>query len=118
MEVGFLGLGIMGKAMATNLLRHGYRVTVWNRTLAKVPPGGKRRRSLLRLCRRRSIRIRPLPPGLRPLVPLIDLWLTYSSPSAKSSSRSGPPSGRRPPPSSPSADTPSPCSPTPAPPYP
>ena len=36
MEVGFLGLGIMGKAMATNLLRHGYRVTVWNRTTAKV----------------------------------------------------------------------------------
>lgn len=35
MEVGFLGLGIMGKAMATNLLRHGYRVTVWNRTTAK-----------------------------------------------------------------------------------
>lgn len=35
MEVGFLGLGIMGKAMAVNLLRHGFRVTVWNRTLAK-----------------------------------------------------------------------------------
>ncbi|RWW30755.1 hypothetical protein GW17_00004657 [Ensete ventricosum] len=27
MEVGFLGLGIMGKAMAVNLLRHGYGVT-------------------------------------------------------------------------------------------
>jgi UDP-N-acetylmuramoylalanine-D-glutamate ligase len=39
MEVGFLGLGIMGKAMATNLLRHGYRVTVWNRTTAKVSTG-------------------------------------------------------------------------------
>ena len=36
MEVGFLGLGIMGKAMAANLLRHGFRVTVWNRTIAKV----------------------------------------------------------------------------------
>lgn len=36
MEVGFLGLGIMGKAMAANLLRHGFRVTVWNRTLSKV----------------------------------------------------------------------------------
>ncbi|WVZ16419.1 hypothetical protein V8G54_009401 [Vigna mungo] len=35
MEVGFLGLGIMGKAMATNLLRHGFKVTVWNRTLSK-----------------------------------------------------------------------------------
>lgn len=36
MEVGFLGLGIMGKAMAINLLRHGFKVTVWNRTLSKV----------------------------------------------------------------------------------
>lgn len=35
MEVGFLGLGIMGKAMALNLLRHGFKVTVWNRTPAK-----------------------------------------------------------------------------------
>ncbi|KAB1223949.1 Glyoxylate/succinic semialdehyde reductase 1 [Morella rubra] len=34
-EVGFLGLGIMGKAMATNLLRSGFKVTVWNRTLSK-----------------------------------------------------------------------------------
>lgn len=35
MEVGFLGLGIMGRAMALNLLRSGFRVTVWNRTLSK-----------------------------------------------------------------------------------
>ncbi|XP_056170920.1 glyoxylate/succinic semialdehyde reductase 1 isoform X2 [Syzygium oleosum] len=35
MEVGFLGLGIMGKAMAMNLLKHGFKVTVWNRTLSK-----------------------------------------------------------------------------------
>ncbi|KAK4268094.1 hypothetical protein QN277_024797 [Acacia crassicarpa] len=35
MEVGFLGLGIMGKAMSLNLLRHGFKVTVWNRTLSK-----------------------------------------------------------------------------------
>ncbi|KAJ3696795.1 hypothetical protein LUZ61_000500 [Rhynchospora tenuis] len=35
MEVGFLGLGIMGKAMASRLLKHGFRVTVWNRTLSK-----------------------------------------------------------------------------------
>lgn len=35
MEVGFLGLGIMGKAMAINLLRHGFKLTVWNRTLSK-----------------------------------------------------------------------------------
>lgn len=36
MEVGFLGLGIMGKAMSMNLLKHGFKVTVWNRTLSKV----------------------------------------------------------------------------------
>lgn len=35
MEVGFLGLGIMGKAMSMNLLRNGFKVTVWNRTLSK-----------------------------------------------------------------------------------
>ncbi|KAF5177410.1 Glyoxylate/succinic semialdehyde reductase [Thalictrum thalictroides] len=35
MEVGFIGLGIMGKAMSLNLLRHGFKVTVWNRTLSK-----------------------------------------------------------------------------------
>ncbi|XP_050207098.1 glyoxylate/succinic semialdehyde reductase 1 [Mercurialis annua] len=35
MEVGFLGIGIMGKAMATNLIKSGFKVTVWNRTLSK-----------------------------------------------------------------------------------
>ncbi|GLI70686.1 hypothetical protein VaNZ11_015626 [Volvox africanus] len=36
-RVGFLGLGIMGEAMARNLLKSGLfaSVTVWNRTLAK-----------------------------------------------------------------------------------
>ncbi|KAA8550488.1 hypothetical protein F0562_002172 [Nyssa sinensis] len=34
-EVGFLGLGIMGKAMSMNLVRHGFKVTVWNRTLSR-----------------------------------------------------------------------------------
>ena len=29
---GFLGLGIMGSAMAKNLLKAGFRVTVWNRS--------------------------------------------------------------------------------------
>lgn len=36
MDVGFLGLGIMGIAMARNLLKKGFKVTVWNRSLAKV----------------------------------------------------------------------------------
>jgi glyoxylate/succinic semialdehyde reductase len=36
-NVGFLGLGIMGVAMARNLLKSGnYTVLVWNRTASKV----------------------------------------------------------------------------------
>jgi 3-hydroxyisobutyrate dehydrogenase-like beta-hydroxyacid dehydrogenase len=34
MNVGFLGLGIMGKAMAANLVKAGHQVTVWNRSPA------------------------------------------------------------------------------------
>jgi len=33
---GFIGLGIMGSAMAANLLKGGYSVTVWNRTPGKA----------------------------------------------------------------------------------
>jgi len=36
MDVGFLGLGIMGTAMARNLLKKGFKVTVWNRSPGKV----------------------------------------------------------------------------------
>ena len=32
MNIGFVGLGIMGSAMAANLVRAGYAVTVWNRS--------------------------------------------------------------------------------------
>jgi len=35
---GFLGLGIMGNAMAANLVKAGFDVTVWNRTPAKCAP--------------------------------------------------------------------------------
>ncbi len=31
-RVGFIGLGIMGRGMAANLLRAGFSLTVWNRT--------------------------------------------------------------------------------------
>jgi 3-hydroxyisobutyrate dehydrogenase-like beta-hydroxyacid dehydrogenase len=31
MKVGFIGLGLMGSAMASNLLKAGHEVTVWNR---------------------------------------------------------------------------------------
>jgi 3-hydroxyisobutyrate dehydrogenase-like beta-hydroxyacid dehydrogenase len=37
-KIGFLGLGIMGTAMATNLVRAGFNVTVWNRTQEKCEP--------------------------------------------------------------------------------
>src|SRR6266852_2445032 len=36
MNVGFIGLGRMGSGMATNLLRAGHRVTVYNRTPEKA----------------------------------------------------------------------------------
>ncbi len=32
MDVGFIGLGQMGRAMATNLMKAGHRVRVWNRS--------------------------------------------------------------------------------------
>jgi 3-hydroxyisobutyrate dehydrogenase/2-hydroxy-3-oxopropionate reductase len=35
---GFLGLGIMGNAMAANLVRAGFDVTVWNRTASRCAP--------------------------------------------------------------------------------
>ena len=35
-KVGFIGLGIMGLPMATNILRAGYLLTVYNRTISKA----------------------------------------------------------------------------------
>src|ERR1041384_5800645 len=35
MDIGLIGMGIMGRPMALNLLRAGHRVTVWNRTPEK-----------------------------------------------------------------------------------
>jgi len=37
-KVGFMGLGIMGAPMAANLLKAGYPLTVYNRTIAKAEP--------------------------------------------------------------------------------
>lgn len=37
-KYGFLGIGIMGKAMVTNLLKAGLDVTVWNRTPERCAP--------------------------------------------------------------------------------
>jgi len=41
MRVAFLGLGIMGHAMATNLVKAGHEVTVWNRTPGKDVEGAR-----------------------------------------------------------------------------
>jgi len=35
-RIGFIGLGVMGKPMALNLLKAGYKLTVWNRTRSKM----------------------------------------------------------------------------------
>ena len=37
-SIGFIGLGIMGGAMAANVLRAGYDLTVWNRTPGRITP--------------------------------------------------------------------------------
>ena len=40
-KVGYVGLGIMGQAMAANLLKAGYELIVWNRTASKASPLAK-----------------------------------------------------------------------------
>lgn len=35
-HVGFIGLGIMGRSMAANVMKAGYNVTVWNRTASRM----------------------------------------------------------------------------------
>src|SRR5271169_4268188 len=41
MRIAFLGLGIMGRPMASNLAKAGHDVTVWNRTAGKDVEGAK-----------------------------------------------------------------------------
>ncbi len=36
--VAYLGLGTMGSGMASNLLKAGYKLTVWNRSAEKCEP--------------------------------------------------------------------------------
>ncbi len=38
MKVGYAGMGMMGSAMARNLMKAGHEVTVWNRTRSKAEP--------------------------------------------------------------------------------
>jgi 3-hydroxyisobutyrate dehydrogenase-like beta-hydroxyacid dehydrogenase len=35
-KIGFIGLGLMGRPMAMNLLKAGHSVTIWNRTAARA----------------------------------------------------------------------------------
>jgi 3-hydroxyisobutyrate dehydrogenase-like beta-hydroxyacid dehydrogenase len=55
MKVGFIGLGHMGTGMATNLLKAGHEVTVYNRTRAKaealVMGGAKEATTIADACR-------------------------------------------------------------------
>src|SRR5579859_7114655 len=41
MKIAFLGLGIMGRPMAANLVKAGHEVTVWNRTPGKTVDGAR-----------------------------------------------------------------------------
>jgi len=38
MDVGFIGLGLMGSEIAANLIKAGHKVTVWNRSAGKAAP--------------------------------------------------------------------------------
>lgn len=55
MRIGFIGLGNMGRAMATNLLADGHQVTVFNRTPARadalVQAGAERAATVAEACR-------------------------------------------------------------------
>ena len=41
MRVAFLGLGIMGRPMAANLVKAGHEVSVWSRTAGKGVDGAR-----------------------------------------------------------------------------
>src|SRR5260221_10529 len=50
-DIGFIGLGAMGSAVATNLVnKSGHAVTVWNRTEAKAEPPAAAAAQLAKLC--------------------------------------------------------------------
>jgi 3-hydroxyisobutyrate dehydrogenase-like beta-hydroxyacid dehydrogenase len=40
--ISYLGLGTMGSEMASNLLKAGYELTVWNRSVEKCEPFGRK----------------------------------------------------------------------------
>ena len=79
MRIGFIGLGLMGTPLATNILQGGFELTVWNRTGAKAEHlvaagavaaeyrsvGSAVRCGYHYAHRRRSVRIRDLRRGRR-----------------------------------------------------
>lgn len=40
-SIGFIGLGLMGSGMSMNILKAGFSLTVWNRTVSKTEPLAK-----------------------------------------------------------------------------
>ncbi|MCK5248008.1 NAD(P)-binding domain-containing protein, partial [Candidatus Bipolaricaulota bacterium] len=58
-QIGFVGLGIMGHAMARNLLKVGFDLMVWNRTASKaedlVAAGAAMAKDLLTLAERSDV---------------------------------------------------------------
>src|SRR6267154_1043070 len=40
--ISYLGLGMMGSGMAANLLKAGYKLTVWNRNAEECEPFGRK----------------------------------------------------------------------------
>jgi 3-hydroxyisobutyrate dehydrogenase-like beta-hydroxyacid dehydrogenase len=59
MQVGFIGLGRMGSAMAANLIRAGHEVSLFNRTAGKAEElaalGGKVARDIAEVCRGEAV---------------------------------------------------------------
>ncbi len=55
MRVGFLGLGIMGRPMAANLVKAGHDVAVWNRTPGKQVEGAVLANSPIEAARGREV---------------------------------------------------------------
>jgi 3-hydroxyisobutyrate dehydrogenase len=51
--IGFIGLGVMGKSMASHLLKNGYRLIIYNRTPSKgqelIDQGAERKRTVSEL---------------------------------------------------------------------
>ena len=66
MKIGFIGMGIMGKPMAMNLLKAGYDVTVSNRNMQKCEPvvaAGARAGSYIEVAESCDVVITMLPNG-------------------------------------------------------